>query len=138
MQVQPYLFFNGRCEEAVQFYQRSLGAQLKMLTRFKDVPGTPTPPGADDKVLHADLSIDKTTVFASDGECHGQTDFRGFSLSLSAEKDAEANRLFAALADGGEVRVPLTPTPFASRFGMVTDRFGVQWMVISQQRGMPT
>jgi len=129
MQVQPYLFFNGQCEAAVNFYQRALGAQLKALTRYKDSPEATRRPGIDDKVLHADLRIGDTTVLASDGDAHGETDFRGFSLSLAAKRDADANRMFAALADGGRVQVPIGPTPFASRFGMVADRFGVLWTV---------
>lgn len=129
MQVQPYLFFHGHCEEAVRFYQSAVGAQVRTLTRFKDSPGVRRPDGDDDKVLHADLLIGETTVLASDGDHQGKTDFRGFSLSLLAASDADADRLFAALADRGQVQVPIAPTPFASRFGMVADRFGVLWTV---------
>ena len=128
MRVDPYLYFNGRCEEAVAFYARALGARVALLTRFKDLPGMEPPPGAADKVAHADLRIGETTLLASDG---GQGD-RGFSLTLSAESDAEAERLFAALGEEGEVRLPIAPTPFASRFGMVEDRFGVLWTVVHQ------
>ena len=134
MQVQPYLFFDGRCEEAVEFYKSVLGAEVTMLMRFKDSPepcgdGT-LPPGGEGKVMHASFRIGDTTVMASDGRCQGRPDFRGFSLSLSAADDAEAERLFAALADGGQVQVPLAKTFFSSRFGMVADRFGVPWMVV--------
>jgi len=134
MQVNPYLFFNGRCEEAVQFYQQALGAEVHTLTRYKDSPEAIRPPGTDDKVLHADLRIGETTVLASDGDSQGATDFRGFSLSLAAARDTDANRMFAALADGGRVQVPIGPTPFASRFGMVADRFGVLWTVWTPAR----
>ena len=133
MQVQPYLFFDGRREEAVEFYRSALGAEVTMLMRFKDSPdphepGT-VPPGAGDKVMHVSFRIGETTVLASDGRCEGRPSFQGFSLSLSVPQEPEAERLFAALADGGQVQMPLTKTFFASRFGMVADRFGVSWMV---------
>lgn len=132
MQVQPYLFFEGRCEEAAEFYRRALGAEVIMLMRFKDNP-EPTkecmPPDAGEKVMHMSLRIGDTTVLASDGRCSGQPSFQGFSLSLSPRDDAEAERLFAALADGGQVHMPLGKTFFSSRFGMVADRFGVSWMI---------
>jgi PhnB protein len=133
MQVQPYLFFDGRCEEAVEFYRRALGAEVTMLMRFKDspepyAPGM-VPPGAENKVMHTSFRIGETTVLASDGRCVGQPSFQGFSLSLTVPDDAEAERLFAALADGGQVQMPLAKTFFSPRFGMVADRFGVSWMV---------
>ena len=134
MQVQSYLFFDGRCEEAIEFYRTVLGAELTMLMRFKDSPEPHEPgmcpPGAENKVMHASLRIGDTTVMASDGRCLGQPDFHGFALSLTAPDDAEAERLFTALADGGQVQMPLAKTFFSSRFGMVADRFGVGWMVI--------
>ncbi len=133
MQVQPYLFFDGRCEEAVEFYRRALGAEVTMLMRFKDspVPHEPgmVPPGSENKVMHSSLRIGDTTVLASDGRCSGQPSFQGFSLSLTGPKEAEADRLFAALADGGQVQMPLAKTFFSSRFGMVVDRFGLSWMI---------
>jgi PhnB protein len=133
MQVQPYLFFDGRCEEAIEFYRRTLGAEVTMLMRFKDSPEPQqqgmVPPGAEDKVMHSSFQIGETTVLASDGRCLGQPSFQGFSLSLTAPSDAEAGRLFAALAERGQVQMPLTKTFFASSFGMVADRFGVSWMV---------
>ncbi len=134
MQVQPYLFFDGRCEEAIELYRKALGAEVTMLMRFKDSPEPDehgmVPPGAEDKVMHASLRIGETTVMASDGRCLGQPSFQGFALSLTARNDAEADRLFAALEDGGQVRMALTKTFFSSRFGMVADRFGVSWMII--------
>lgn len=137
MQVQPYLFFDGRCEEAIEFYRQAIGAELTMLMRFKDSPEPHEPgmvaPGAEDKVMHASLRIGATTVMASDGRCLGQPNFQGFALSLTAADDAEAERLFAALADGGQVQMPMSKTFFSSRFGMVADRFGVGWMVIVEK-----
>jgi PhnB protein len=133
MQVQPYLFFDGRCEEAVEFYRSALGAEVTMLMRFKDSPDPHepdmVPPGAGDKVMHVSVRIGETTVLASDGRCEGRPSFQGFALSLTVPNDAEAERLFAALADGGQVQMPLAKTFFASRFGMVADRFGVSWMI---------
>jgi PhnB protein len=133
MQVQPYLFFDGRCEEAVEYYQRALGAEVLMLMRFKDSPESHErgmiPPGSEHKVMHVSLRIGQTSLLASDGPCLGQPEFQGFSLCLTPDDEAEARRLFAALADGGQVGQPLVRTFFASSFGMVTDRFGVSWMV---------
>ncbi|MGA9991018.1 MAG: VOC family protein [Thiobacillaceae bacterium] len=140
MQVQPYLFFDGHCEEAVNFYRSALGAEVTMLMRFKDSPESAepgmVPPGAEDKAMHQDkvmhmtFRIGDTTLMASDGRRLGQPNFNGFSLSLTAADDAEADRLFAALAVGGQVQMPMSKTFYASRFGMVADRFGVSWMVI--------
>jgi PhnB protein len=133
MQVQPYLFFDGRCEEALEFYRSALGAEVTSLHRFKDSPEPHTPgmipPGAENKVMHASFRVGGTTVLASDGRCTGHPSFQGFSLSLTVPNDAEAERLFAALGQGGQVQMPLTKTFFSSRFGMVADRFGVSWMV---------
>jgi PhnB protein len=130
MQVQPYLFFDGRCDEAVEFYQSALGAEVTMLMRFKDSPDPGMcPAGAQDKVMHASLRIGDSTVLASDGRCEGRPSFEGFALSLTVPDDVAAERLFAALGDGGQVQMPLAKTFFASRFGMVADRFGVSWMV---------
>ena len=134
MLVQPYLFFEGRCEEAVEFYGRALGAKVEMLMRNKDSPEPHPPgmlpPGSGDKVMHVSFRIGDTVVMGSDGTCSGKPSFQGFSLSLSARDDAEADRMFAALSDGGQVRLPLGKTFFSSRFGMLADRFGVAWMVI--------
>lgn len=135
MQVQPYLFFDGRCEEALEFYRAALGAEVTMLMRFKDspelLPPGMCPPGSEEKVMHANFRIGETTLMASDGRVTGQPVFKGFSLSLSVPTDAEAQRLFSALGDGGQVQMPLAKTFYASSFGMVADRFGVSWMIIT-------
>jgi PhnB protein len=131
MQVQPYLFFDGRCQEAIDFYRQVLGAEVLMQMAFKDSPEPAmAPPEAGDKVMHACLRIGETQVMMSDGMCGGKPAFQGFSLSLSPSDDAAAQRVFAALGDGGAVTMPLTKTFYASSFGMVTDRFGVPWMVM--------
>jgi PhnB protein len=133
MDVQPYLFFDGRCEEALEFYKKALGAEVKVLLRFKDNPEPQpgmTPPGAENKVMHANFRIGDTEMLASDGRCLGQPKFQGFSLSLWAKTEAEADKKFAALADGGQVQMPLAKTFFSPRFGMLSDRFGVAWMVL--------
>lgn len=131
-QVQPYLSFNGRCEEAIEFYRGAINAQVVALLRFKDVQGQPAgrvPPGSENKIMHAAFKVGETTVLASDGECSESAQFEGISLTLMAPSNEEAERLFAALADGGQVKMPLAQTFFSSRFGMVTDRFGVTWMI---------
>jgi PhnB protein len=136
MQVQPYLNFNGRCQEAIDFYKSALGAQVQMLMHFKDCPepqqGMITPENKD-KVMHAALTIGDTTVFASDGRCTGSPNFQGISLSLQAKNETEAKRLYGALAEGGQVQMPLAKTFFSPSFGMLADRFGVNWMVIAAQ-----
>ena len=130
MQVQPYLFFDGRCEEAIDFYRSKLGAEVDMLMRFKDSPEPQQhAPGTENKIMHANLRIGGTTVLASDRRCLGQPNFQGFALSLTPADDAEAKRLFSALSEGGQVQMPLGKTFFASSFGMLADRFGVSWMV---------
>jgi PhnB protein len=134
MLVQPYLFFDGRCEEAAEFYRRTLGAEVVTVLRFKDSPDPPppgmVPPGSENKVMHMALRIGESVVMASDGSAAGKPNFQGFSLSLTAKDGAEATRVFAALADGGQVKMPLGKTFFSQHFGMLADRFGVSWMVI--------
>jgi PhnB protein len=133
MQVQPYLFFDGRCEEAITFYRKVLGAELVMLMRFKESPEPHQPgmipPGAENKVMHACFRVGDSNILASDGRCMGKPNFQGFALSLTVANEAEASRAFAALSDGGQEQMPLTKTFFSPRFGMVSDRFGVTWMV---------
>ena len=133
MHLESYLFFNGRCEEAIEFYKRALGAEVLMLMRNKESP-EPTPPGmlppgSENKVMHATIRVGSSNLMLSDGRCDGKPVFNGFSLSLNAASVAEAERLFAALADGGAVQMPLAKTFWSPRFGMVADRFGVGWMV---------
>lgn len=138
MQIQPYLFFDGRCEEAIEFYRQALGAEVTMLMRFKDSPEPSQPgmmpPGCEEKVMHASLRIGDATVLASDGRCLGQPSFQGFALSITAPDDAQAERLFAALGEGGQVQMPMSKTFFSSHFGMVADRFGVAWMVVTESQ----
>ena len=130
MQIEPYLFFDGRCEEALDFYRRAIGAEVTTLMRFNQSPDPQMcAPGTGDKVMHASFRVGGSTVLASDGRCQGKPSFQGFALSLTARDPAEAERLFAALGEGGQVQMPLTKTFFSSRFGMVADRFGVSWMV---------
>jgi PhnB protein len=134
MNIEPYLFFNGRCEEAIEFYKRALGAEVATLMRFKDSPEPPQmplPPGAENKVMHATLRIGETNVMMSDGECKGTARFDGFGLAVNARDAAEAERRFNALLDGGQVTMPLTKTFFSPSFGMLHDRFGVHWMVVA-------
>src|ERR1700739_158528 len=129
MQVQPYLFFDGRCEEAMAFYQQALGAKQIMMMRFKDCPDpSMVPPGGADRVMHARLDIGGNTLLLSDGS--GQEhQFEGFALSITAADAAEAELKFNALAEGGQVRMPVGKTFFSPAFGMLADRFGVSWMV---------
>jgi PhnB protein len=134
MHVQSYLFFNGRCEEALEFYRRTLGAEVTRLMRFKESPQPHqpgmVPPGSENKVMHAAFRIGDTELMASDGECKGQPKFEGMALSLFLNTPAEGDKVFAALSDGGKVQMPMTPTFFAERFGMVADKFGVSWMLL--------
>ena len=136
MVVQPYLFFNGRCEEAVEFYKKAIGAEVQMLMRNAESPEPPPPgmlpPGSENKVMHASFKVGDTVVMASDGHNSGTPDFRGFSLSLTVADAAQAQRLFAALSEGGQVQMPLGKTFWAPMFGMLTDRFGVGWMLSAE------
>jgi PhnB protein len=130
--IQPYLFFGGRCEEALEFYRKALGAQVEMLMLHKDSPDPHPPdmlqPGFEDKVMHAAVRIGSAILMASDG-CDDKSCFGGFRLSLALATEDEAQRAFAGLSDGGQVQMPLTKTFWSPCFGMVTDRFGVGWMV---------
>ena len=133
MQVQPYLFFDGRAEEAAAFYRKTLGAEVTMLMHFKDSPDPQmSPPNSSnaDKVMHMSLRIGESTILGSDGRCTGQPNFQGFALALHPASVAEAEGLFAALSEGGQVQMPLTKTFFSPSFGMLADRFGVGWMVV--------
>jgi PhnB protein len=135
MQTQVYLFFDGRTDEALDFYKKTLGIEVEMLMRFKDNPDVAKnpnacPPGAEDKIMHSCFRLGDQRVMASDGYAKGNPEFKGFALSLSVDTEAEADRLFAALGDGGKVEMPLGKTFFSPKFGMVQDKFGVGWMVI--------
>jgi PhnB protein len=131
MQVQPYLFFDGRCDEAIEFYKKTLGAEVGMLMRWKDSPDkSMCTPGNESKVMHASLTIGETRVMASDGRNTGNPRFDGFALSVNAKDDADADRLFDGLSTGGKIMMPLGKTFFSPRFGMTQDKFGVNWMVI--------
>lgn len=135
MRVQPYLTFEGRCEEALTFYKNALGGEILSMMRYKDspLPEEPgaRPPGFGDKIMNASLRIGDSVLMASDGGCGGSPEFKGVSLSITLPDPSEANRIFAALAQGGAVLVPMTETFFAQRFGMVADRFGLTWLVLA-------
>lgn len=137
MAIEPYLNFDGRCEEAIEFYKKALGAEVLMLMRFSDSPEPPPAdkmaPGTEDKVMHACMSIGGTNVMASDGYCQGKGGFNGITLSLSVKDEAAADKAFNALAAGGQIHMPLGKTFFSPRFGMVADKFGVPWMIIVPQ-----
>jgi PhnB protein len=133
MQVQPYLFFEGRAEEALEFYTKALGTKVDMLMRNSEAPESPPPgklpPGTENKVMHASFHVGNTEVMLSDGFCSGKPEFKGFSLSIDAADEATARRMFDRLAAGGQVTMPLGKTFWSPCFGMLTDRFGVGWMV---------
>lgn len=136
MQIQPYLFFDGRCEEALDFYKKALGARVEMLMRFKEAPPSDKPgegcgPQVNpDKIMHSSFKVGDTVLMASDGMASGKPEFKGISLSIVAKSDAEAKRFFDELSDGGMVQQPLIKTFFSSSFGMVADKFGVGWMIV--------
>jgi PhnB protein len=133
-QIQPYLFFDGRCDEAVEFYRRAVGAEVVGLMRYKDSPDPGmAPPGMSDKVMHGHIKIGGSDVMLSDGHAQGKPSFEGFALSLTVADETEADRFFGALSQDGTVQMPLTKTFFSPRFGMLTDRFGVMWMVYVPQ-----
>src|SRR5436190_2681841 len=129
MHVQPYLFFDGRAEEAIEFYRSTLDAEVIMLMRYKECPEPHQPgmipPGSENKVMHVSLRIGDTTVMASDGRCTGEANFQGFALGLNPANEQDATQIFTALSDGGQVQMPLTKTFWSPLFGMVADRFGV-------------
>jgi len=136
MPIQPYLTFNGRCEEAIEFYKKALGAEVQMMLRFKQAPDqSMMPPGNGDKIMHSALKIGDGVVLASDGMCSPGGEFQNFALSFTVRDEAEADRRFNALADGGQVRMPLDKTFFSPRFGMVQDKFGVGWMIYVEPKG---
>ncbi len=133
IQIEPYLFFGGRCEEALDFYRTALGAQVDMMMRYSDSPEPMPPgrlaPGFENKVMHASFRVGSSPLMASDGCEEGDGGFHGFSLSLTLPTEAEAQKAFDALAEGGQVRMPLGKTFWSPCFGMVQDKFGLGWMV---------
>jgi len=140
--IQPYLFFEGRTEEALDFYKKTIGAQVVMLMRFKDTPpdapksddpGCQPPPNSGDKVMHCSFKVGDSEIMASDGSCTGKAQFGGFGLSLPAKDEAQVNKWFKALSEGGQVVSPVSKTFFSPAFGMVTDKFGVMWMILVPQ-----
>jgi PhnB protein len=137
MPIEPYLNFDGRCEEAIEFYKKALGAEVAMLMRVSDSPEQPPggiAPGTENKIMHASLRIGDATIMLSDGYCKGTQTFSGITLSLTVPNEAAADRAFNALSDGGNIHMPLSRTFFSPRFGMVADRFGVPWMIIVSQK----
>ena len=137
MNVQPYLSFEGRAQEAIDFYKSALGAKVDMVMHFKDAPPevqSQMSPQSKDKIMHAAFHIGDTQVMASDGRCSGKAQFSGVTLTLNAASNGEAETLFNALAQGGTVNMPMSETFFAHRFGMVADKFGVAWMVLSPKQ----
>jgi PhnB protein len=134
MQVQPYLFFDGRCEEALEFYKKAVGAKVTALMRFKDCPSqAQNPPGSAEKVMHCNFSIGSSQIMASDGDCKGHMKSEGFALSIAADSTDQAEQMFNGLIPGGQVTLPLGETFFAKRFGMLKDKFGVHWMIMAEK-----
>lgn len=136
MKIEPYLFFDGRCEEAIEFYKTAIGAEVAFLMRFRDTPEPPDlekcPGGSPENVMHASLKVGASTIMCSDGRCEGKPEFKGVSISLTVADAAQAKRVFDALGKGGQVQMPLEKTFWSPAFGMLADRFGVSWMVIAE------
>lgn len=133
MNVQPYLSFEGRCQEALDFYKSAIGATIDVVMQFKDAPSDvqmQISPESKNKVMHSAFRVGDTQIMATDGQCTGKSQFSGITLTIHASSNAEADKLFAALGNGGQVMMPLGETFFAHRFGMLADKFGVPWMVI--------
>ena len=141
MQTQVYLFFDGRTEEALEFYKKTLGVEVEMLMRFKDIPADPNAasdpncpaPRNPNGVMHASFKLAGQQIMASDGDSGGKPEFKGFALTLAVKSEAEADKLFAALSEGGQVHQPLMKTFFSPKFGMLQDKLGVNWMVMVAQ-----
>jgi PhnB protein len=129
--IQPYLFFNGRCEEAMEFYTKALEAKVTAVIRYKDNPNPAIPPGYEDKIMHANFSVGDTQIMTSDGNGDQNLNFEGFALTLNVATEAEADRYFTALANGGQVHMPLAKTFYSPKFGMVSDHFGILWMIMT-------
>jgi PhnB protein len=136
MKVEPYLYFDGRAEEALNFYKQAIGAEIACIMRFDEgPPEMQVPPGAENKVMHAAMQVGSSLIMVSDGMCNEKepTPFSGISLTISVDDPAKAEKLFSALGQGGQVQMPLGETFFAEKFGMVADKFGVSWMVIADK-----
>jgi len=137
MQLNPYLSFEGRCEEALEFYKQAVGAKPEFMMRYKEAPDQPPEgmlaPGSENKIMHCSFMIGDTRVMATDGGCTGGGKFEGISLALSSKTTAETEKCFHALAQGGQVSMPLTKTFFSPSFGMLVDKFGVAWMIVTEQ-----
>jgi PhnB protein len=134
MSIQPYLFFDGRAEEAAEFYKQTLGAEIVMMMRFSESPDpNQCAPGMADKIMHMSLRIGGTEILASDGECKGKASFQGFGLAYSVPSVEEAGRIFGLLGEGGQIQMPMMQTFFSPSFGMVADRFGVTWMIMADR-----
>jgi PhnB protein len=135
--VQPYLNFDGRCDEAMVVKHPPIketcmiGAKVGMLMRFKEAPDkSMISPGSEEKVMHSAVQVGDAMVLMSDGRCTGKPNFQGIALAISAKTEAEADKLFSGLADGGQVQMPMAKTFFSPKFGMLADKFGVGWMVL--------
>jgi PhnB protein len=134
MNVQPYLFFDGKCDEALAFYKTAIGAEPKMVLRFKEAPDqSMVTPGTENKVMHAQIQLGDAIVMMSDGRCSGSTNFKGFALAITLASEAETDKTFNALAAGGQVTMPMAKIFFSPRFGMLSDKFGVGWMIMASQ-----
>ena len=132
MQVQACLSFGGRCEEALAFYKKAIGAEMTMVMRWNESPdpAMKAPPGWEEKIMHAAFRIGETTLMADDGMGEPEkAGFKGIMLTINVPDDAEAKRVFDALGEGGKINMPLSKTFWTSSFGMLHDRFGVPWMV---------
>lgn len=130
MKIEPYLMFNGRCEEAISFYQTVLGAEVAFLMRFDEAPDKECcPPGAEKKVMHATIMVAGNALMMSDGCCDDKPAFQGISLSISVDDIEQGRTLFEQLSEGGLIEMPYAATFWSPGFGVVRDRFGVSWMV---------
>jgi PhnB protein len=133
MNTYPYLNFEGKCEEAITFYKKAIGAEVVMLMRHGESPEAAPPgmlpPGSENKVMHAEIQIGQSKMMMTDGTCKGTASFNGITINITVDAESEADPLFNSLADGGKITMPLCKTFFAKRFGMLIDRFGLPWMV---------
>jgi PhnB protein len=134
MQLSVYLNFNGRCEEAFKFFERTLGGKITTMNAYEGTPmEEQVPKDWRKKVLHAELVIGPVTLMGSDAPAEHFHQPQGFSISIQTDQPAEAERLFHALAENGQIQMPIGPTYWAARFGMLVDQFGIPWMVNCSQ-----